>query len=291
MPNIPVYVDFSAVSTIPKVIHYCWFGGKPMPRAARRCIASWRKHCPDYEIREWNEKNYDVTRCAYMHEAYKAGKWAFVSDFARIDVLNKYGGVYLDTDVELLKPLDEFLKYPLFCGWEKGEGSPEKGKTVYGSTADEQMYCVVNFGLGVGGVAGHPVLHDLVKLYHELSFYQPDGSMNLVPCPVYQTRVMQRYGLDATQPTLQRNEHFAVFPPEYFSPKSYYTGLIEKTSNTVSIHHFSMSWKTKRELLEYWVYSRLARCMDQEKAYYWVRKQSARYDYWMGRIKKILRMK
>lgn len=227
-----------------------------------------------------------MTRCAYMHEAYKAGMWAFVSDFARIDILNQYGGVYLDTDVELLKPLDEYLKYPLFAGWEKGGGS-----AVFGSREEEKMFHVVNFGLGVGAVPGHPVLQDLIKLYQELPFYQPDGSMNLMPCPVYQTRVMLRYGLDATRQTLQRNEHFAVFPPDYFSPKSFYTGLIEKTSNTVSIHHFSMSWKTKRELLEYWVYSRLARYMDQEKAYYWVRKQSARYDYWMGRIRKTLHIK
>lgn len=257
-----------------------------MPRAAQRCIASWRKHCPDYEIREWNEKNYDVSRCAYMHEAYKAGKWAFVSDFARIDILREHGGVYLDTDVELIKSLDSFLDCSLFCGWEKGEGTP-----AYGSAPGEQMNYVTNYGLGVGAVAGHPVLHDLVKLYHELSFYQPDGSMNLVPCPVYQTRVMQRYGLDATQPTLQRNEHFAVFPPEYFSPKSYYTGLIEKTSNTVSIHHFSMSWKNSRQQHEYWWYSRLSRIMPHDQAYDWVQKQFARYDYWTGRLKRLLHIK
>lgn len=219
-----------------------------------------------------------------MHEAYKAGKWAFVSDFARIDILHQHGGVYLDTDVELLKPLDDYLQYPLFAGWEKSDGA-----AVYGSAPEEQMRYAVNYGLGIGAVAGHPVLQDLIALYEQMPFYLPGGEMNLVPCPVYQTRVMQRYGLDATQPTLQQNEHFAVFPPDYFSPKSYGTGLIEKTPNTVSIHHFSMSWKNKRQQRQYWLYSRLSRFMPRDIAYCWVQKQYARYDYWLDRIKKLFR--
>lgn len=249
-------------------------------------MASWRKYCPDYEIREWNESNYDVSRCGYMQDAYNAGKWAFVSDYARIDVLYQYGGVYLDTDVELLKPLDDFLDYPLFCGWEKSEGTP-----YYGSEPDERMHYAVAFGLGVGAVPGHPVLRDLLELYQGLSFYLPDGTMNLVPCPVYQTRVMQRYGLDATQATLQKNEHFAAFPPEYFSPKSHRTGLIEQTPATVSIHHFSMSWKSRRERQEHFLYSRLVRYMSHDKAFVFVKKQFARYDYWLGRIRNLIGLK
>lgn len=267
--------------SIPKVIHYCWFGGKPLPRLAKRCIASWRKHCPDYEIREWNEQNYDVSRCSYMYEAYKAGKWAFVSDYARIDILHQYGGVYLDTDVELLKSLDPFLVHPLFCGWEKSDG-----EQIYGSIKDECMQFAVNYGLCAGAVKEHPILKELIDLYQKMDFYLLDGSHNLIPCPVYQTRVMQRYGLDATQASLQKNGHFAVFPSDYFSPKSYYTGLIERTSNTVSIHHFSMSWKTRRQQLEAWVCSRLSRYMPRHEAYAWTQKQFSRYDYWMGRVKR-----
>lgn len=255
-----------------------------MPRAARKCIASWRKHCPDYEIREWNEHNYDITKCAYMREAASAGKWAFVSDYARIDILNQHGGVYLDTDVELLKPLDEFLKYPLFCGWEQGEGSPEKGKTVYGSTADEQMYCVVAFGLGVGAVAGHPILRELLNMYAELPFILPDGSLNMVACPVYQTRAMQRFGLVALRPTLQVTEAFAAFPPEYFSPKSFQTGVIEKTVNTVSIHHFSMSWMSREEKLLFRFCALVSRFVEYDKAYRWGKHQIARFKYWRGRL-------
>lgn len=218
-----------------------------------------------------------------MHEAYKAGKWAFVSDFARVDILHRHGGVYLDTDVELLKPLDDYLKYPLFAGWEQSDGM-----TVYGSLPEEQMKYAVNYGLGVGSVAKHPVLQGLIDLYQEMPFCLPDGSMNIVPCPVYQTRVMQRYGLDATQPTFQQNEHFAVFPPEYFSPKCFDSGIIKKTANTVSIHHFSMSWKNKRQQHEHWLYNKLSRFMPREKAYDFVHMQYARYDYWIGRIKKVL---
>lgn len=258
-----------------------------MPPAALKCIASWRKYCPDYEIREWNEQNYDINRCAYMREAAAAGKWAFVSDYARVDILHEHGGVYLDTDVELLKSLDDFLHYPMFCGWEKD--MMQVGKPVWGSEPEEQMYHVVNYGLGVGAVPGHPVLKTLIEMYADMHFTQTDGKLNQVPCPVYQTRAMQRYGLAATKPEKQQNEHFAVFPPEFFSPKSYYTGLIEKTENTVSIHHFSMSWKSKREMLETWVCSRLSRFISHERADDWVKLQSRRFDYWMGRLKGIFK--
>lgn len=271
---------------IPKVIHYCWFGGKPLPRAAKKCIASWRKYCPDYEIREWNEQNYDINRCAYMREAAAAGKWAFVSDYARVDILHEHGGVYLDTDVELLKPLDDFLQYPMFCGWEKGMA--EENRQVWGSVPEEHMYHVANYGLGVGSEAGHPVLKTLLEMYADMHFVMPDGSLNQIPCPVYQTRAMQQFGLNATKAVFQQNEHFTVFPAEYFSPKSYYTGLIEKTPNTVSIHHFSMSWKNGRVKFEERIRSILSRYMPHEKAYHWVRKQSARYDYWVGRIKSLI---
>jgi mannosyltransferase OCH1-like enzyme len=221
-----------------------------------------------------------------MHDASKAGKWAFVSDYARIDILHQHGGVYLDTDVELLKPLDDFLHYPLFCGWEKSEGT-----SLYGSEPGERMHYAVNYGLGVGAVPGHLVLKELLAMYADMHFLMPDGSMNQVVCPVYQTRALQRFGLDAREARLQITDTFAVFPPEYFSPKSFHTGLIEKTENTVSIHHFSMSWKNKREKVQYWICSHLARYMSYSAAYHWVWKQTARYDYWMGRIKQLFHVR
>ena len=113
---------------IPKVIHYCWFGKNELPEDAKRCIASWKKFCPDYEIIEWNETNYDVRKNKYMSDAYDEKKWAFVSDYARIDIIYNYGGIYLDTDVELLRPLDELLKDKMFCGWESRDSILDKNK-------------------------------------------------------------------------------------------------------------------------------------------------------------------
>lgn len=106
---------------IPKKIHYCWFGRNPLPELAVRCIESWKKYCPDYEIIEWNEDNYDINKISYVKEAYQARKWAFVTDYVRLDVVNQYGGIYLDTDVELLKSLDPLLKYKSFFGMEEGK--------------------------------------------------------------------------------------------------------------------------------------------------------------------------
>ncbi len=222
-----------------------------------------------------------------MREAASVGKWAFVSDYARIDILNQHGGVYLDTDVELLKPLDEFLQYPLFCGWDTvylDDGPP---KRVYGSREEENMYCLTAFGLGVGAIAGHPVLKDLLDMYAELHFLLPDGTQNQVACPVYQTRALQKYGLVALEPTLQINDTFAAFPPEFFSPKSFLTGIIKITANTVSIHHFNMSWMSSEEKLLYRFCAIMSRFISYGKAYDWGNYQIARYKYWKQRLKTI----
>lgn len=226
-----------------------------------------------------------------MREAASVGKWAFVSDYARIDILHEYGGIYLDTDVELLKPLDAFLKYPLFSGWDNKleDGAPPQ--KAYGSEDSEQMYNVVAFGLGVGAVAGHPVLKELLAMYAGMHFLMPDGSMNQVGCPVYQTRALQRFGLDAREASLQITDTFAVFPPEYFSPKSFHTGMIEKTENTVSIHHFSMSWMSTEEKLLFRFCAIMTRFMSYEKAYRWGRHQIARYKYWKQRLRMLVGLK
>lgn len=262
---------------IPKIIHYCWFGGKPLPKMARKCLASWKKYCPDYEIKEWNETNYDLTRSTYVREAAEVGKWAFVSDYVRFDVLNEYGGIYLDTDVEFLKSPDDFLHYPLFCGWEKK--TADAPQNVLGSMPEEDMFYVVNYGSGVGAVAGHPIIKELLALFDEMHFKMPDGSLNMTTGPVHQTRVMQRFGLDATQPTLQITDQFATFPPEYFCPKDCATQEVRLTTNTVSIHHFDMSWFKLHLQCRYKILRILRPYLPHSTAYF-IAKVISRLIYW-----------
>ena len=139
---------------IPKIIHYCWFGGKPIPEKDQRCIASWKKQCPDYEIRKWDETNYDVSKNQYMKEAYQAEKWGFVPDFARLDIIYNYGGFYLDTDVELLKPLDDLLPNKAVMGFEDGRN--------------------VSPGLIIGAEKNHSTIRLLMEVYRDRNFVNQD---------------------------------------------------------------------------------------------------------------------
>ena len=225
---------------IPKVIHYCWFGGNELPDEAKKCIESWREKCPDYEIIEWNETNYDVTKIQYMREAYEEKKWAFVSDCARIDIIYQHGGIYMDTDVELIKPLDAFLDCGFYAGWER--------RDVSLNGYDGEFKNFVAFGLGFGAEKGHKVLKDLLDYYDSLKFRNVDGTLNLTACPFYQTQILVKHGLDVSERSLQSFDDIIIYPDDYFSPKSFYTGMISITENTVSIHHFAMSWKNNEDI-------------------------------------------
>ena len=234
---------------IPKIIHYCWFGGAPLSSLALKCIASWRKYCPDYEIVRWDETNYDIRKCKYMSDAYDERKWAFVSDYCRLDVIYEFGGIYLDTDVELIKSLDGLLKERLFCGWESRDPN---ARYLYMNL--EQS---VNFGLGYGAESKHPILGEMLALYDSLNFYHEDGSLNLLSCPVYQTRVLLRHGL-MQDGTTQRTAEFVVYSQEYFCPQSNVTDrLLYLTKNSFSIHHFSNSWNGGKGKI--WLRNRLYR--------------------------------
>ena len=209
---------------IPKVIHYCWFGGNPIPEKDRRYIEGWKEKCPDYEIIEWNERNYDVSKNKYMAQAYEEKKWGFVSDYARLDLVYRYGGIYFDTDVELLKPLDNLLELEMFCGFES---------TKY-----------VNFGIGFGAEKENPVIRTVLEIYKTLVFKDKDRLLNQTACPIYQTKALIEYGLICNN-RYQELSKCTVFPTEYFAPMDVDTGILTVTEHTYSIHRYNMSWFSK----------------------------------------------
>ena len=210
--------------SIPKIIHYCWFGGGSISPESRRCIESWKKYCPDYKIIEWNEQNFDISKNRYAQQAYEAKKYAFVSDYVRLAVVYEHGGIYLDTDVELVRPLDELLELPGFMGFQ---------------TNNE-----VATGLGFGAYKGNPVVQALLQNYAALDFIKADGSADLTPCPERDTRVLQTLGVrkDGARQSIAEME---LFPAEYFCPMDFYTRKLRVTPNTYSIHHYAESWKPK----------------------------------------------
>lgn len=209
---------------IPKVIHYCWFGKGEMPKLAKKCIKSWKKYCPDYEIVCHNEDNFDLLQNRYMREAYEAGKWAFVSDVARLKIIYDNGGIYLDTDVELIKPIDDLLKLDGFMGFD------EKG--------------IVATGLGFGAQKGNKIVSEFLKDYDNIPFTLPDGSYDLTPCPDRNTESLKRLGMDVNNKN-QKFMDMTFLPSEFLCPMDYYTGKKTITENTYSIHHYSASWTSK----------------------------------------------
>ena len=219
---------------IPKVIHYCWFGRNPLPPLAVKCIESWRKFLPDYEIREWNEDNFDVDAIPYTREAYEARKYAFVSDYARFKILYEYGGLYFDTDVEVIRPLDDIIARGPFMGCERD---------ATGATAPS-----VAPGLGLGVNPGLGLYRELLDLYATLHFRNADGSLNFKTVVQYTTELLCEHGLRNTS-EVQEVAGVWIYPKEYFCPKSYEDGKIRLTDNTVCIHHFAGSWIKKRSLL------------------------------------------
>ena len=210
---------------IPKIIHYCWFGRGEKPELAKKCIASWRKSCPDFEIREWNEGNCDYLSIPFMAEAYAAKKYAFVSDVMRLIVLEQYGGVYFDTDVEVLRDISPLLDDEGFIGFENDQ--------------------FVNSGQVMAAKAHHPVIRAMIEEYKKLHFANADGTATPVGCPRLNTDVMERFGL-IRNGREQVVAGIHVYPADYFNPMDSTTGKLTKTENTYSIHWYSMSWLPKR---------------------------------------------
>ena len=208
---------------IPKTIHYCWFGGNPLPELAQRCIASWRKFLPDYEIREWNESNYDVRKIPYTAQAYDAKKYAFVSDYARFDILYEHGGVYFDTDVEVIKPFTSILQKGAYLGIEKG------------------WQPLVNAGLGMAVVPQDCFCKEILESYQDEKFIKPNGAYNQKTVVVRVSKILNKYGFKEID-TFQVVHGLNIYPSDYFCPKDYRTGDVTVTENTCSIHHYEASW-------------------------------------------------
>jgi len=223
---------------IPKIIHYCWFGRTPLPKLARKCIHSWRKYLHDYEIKEWNEDNFDVNIIPYTREAYEAGKYAFVSDYARFWILFRYGGLYFDTDVEVIRPLDDILANGPFMGF--GRDPDEKDR--------EQIGLGVNPGLGFASTSGHGLLKELLDLYSSLHYISNDGSHDPRTIVYYTSRLLESKGLEYRK-GIQQVAGMTVYPAEFFSPIHFVTRHLRITKNTRTIHHYAASWKDDRS---YW---------------------------------------
>ena len=209
---------------IPKKIHYCWFGYGKKTKLVQKCIASWKKYCPDYEIIEWNETNFDVNKNAYTKMCYEQKKYAFLTDYIRLIVIAEYGGIYLDTDVELVRNIDKLLENRAYFGFET------------------QRY--INTGLGFGAEAGNRIVLDMLQEYDELL----DGQNGTVGCPILNTKTLLNKGL-IQNGKKQDIKSAIIYSCDYFNPYDDPTGILNKTENTYSIHWYGKSWMNKRKII------------------------------------------
>lgn len=215
---------------VPKKIHYCWFGYSEKSDLIKKCIESWKKYMPDYEIIEWNEDNIILDN-EYAIEALKEKKYAFVSDYVRLKVIYEYGGVYLDTDVELIKSLEPLLKKGGFIGFERAK--------------------TVTTGLGFAAPAHSSTVYEMMKEYEGIHFISKNG-IDQMACPVRNTHALIRLGLE-TNNSKQVVGDFVVYPKDYFCPMNYDSGELNITENTYSIHHYGYSWANDndKKILDY----------------------------------------
>lgn len=212
---------------IPKKIHYCWFGGNPLPEMAQKCIESWKKYCPDYEIVEWNEDNFDLNCNDYVKEAYEAKKWAFVTDYARLKIIYDNGGIYFDTDVEMVKPIDALLNDKAFFAMESAG--------------------IVATGLGFGAEKQSEIIKSLMDSYEDEHFILGENKYNLTTCPMRDSKIFKNMGMKELD-EIQHVGEAVIYPKDYFCPKSWETGYkINLTPNTVCVHHFNASWYDEAE--------------------------------------------
>lgn len=212
---------------IPKKIHYCWFGKGKKSKLTKRCIESWKKYCPEYEIIEWNEDNFNLNQHPYLRWCYENQKWAFLSDFARLLIIKQNGGIYFDTDVELIRSPDILLQYSAFFGFENNEN--------------------IATGLGFGAEANHEIIVEMVNVYLNIK-RNSDGSYPLIVCPALNTQALIPFGL-LLNGKRQNIRGAEILPVEYLNPYNDQTGVMKKTDNTISIHWYSKAWLDKKTIL------------------------------------------
>ena len=205
---------------IPKVIHYCWFGHSKLPSDTKRYIETWKKYCPDYEIKEWNESNFDIDCCKFVRQAYDNKAWAFVSDYARLKIVYDNGGIYLDTDVELLKNLDFLLDNSFFA-------------------CVSQIECLCATGLGYGAEAGNPVVRKMMEVYESMEFDLKKKEQ--IACPYINDSVIKSFGYKLCDEMIKVNG-MTILPPRYMDPLSPGDSKNLLCEDTISIHHYSASW-------------------------------------------------
>ncbi|WP_346670764.1 glycosyltransferase family 32 protein [Faecalicoccus acidiformans] len=217
---------------IPHKIHYCWFGKTELGAKEKKCLESWKKFFPNYEIILWNENNYDVNKFNYMQEAYNLQKWAFVSDVARLDIIYNYGGIYLDTDVEVIAPFQDLIDKGAFMGIE--------------SFCNNNMV-KVNPGLIIAAEPHNPVIKRILDSYSNDHFVNNNRENTKYTIVDRTTGILAKYYKLKNINEIQRLGNLTIYPKDYFCPMSYDSGELCCTKNTKTIHWFNASWLTKKQ--------------------------------------------
>ena len=233
------------MNKIPKKIHYCWFGHGEKNELIIKCIDSWKKQCPEYEIIEWNEENFDVNKNLYCKQAYDNKCWAFVSDYARLWILYNHGGIYLDTDVELIKRIDDLLKYNSFFCCESNNS--------------------VNTGLGVGATKNNKIIKAILDDYEKISF-EDHGRLDKIPCPIRNTKTINSYlNMELDVKDILIIDNNAFLPKEYFCPLDYDSKKLNITNKTYGIHWYNESWLSNKQKIRKKILVKLRNTIGEEK--------------------------